>query len=84
MGKNNAFINAQKRLQKQSLDVVPKVYAAIAISLQRKYGWEFEDINALFNESQVVWNECVETGVDMLKMCSDETGIDMQRKATQR
>lgn len=84
MGKNNAFINAQKRLQKQSLDVVPKVYAAIAISLQRKYGWEFEDINALFNESQVVWNECVETGVDMLKMCSDETGIDMQRKVTQR
>lgn len=84
MGKNNAFINAQKRLQKQSLDVVPKVYAAIAISLQRKYGWEFEDINALFNESQVVWNECVATGVDMLKMCSDETGIDMQRKVTQR
>ena len=84
MGKNNAFINAQKRIQKQSLDVVPKVYAAIAISLQRKYGWDFEDINALFGESQAVWNECVSTGVDMLKMCSDETGIDMQRKVTER
>ena len=84
MGKNNAFINAQKRTMKQALDVVPKVYAAIAISLQRKYGWEFDDINNLFNESQVVWNECVETGVDMLKMCSDETGIDMQRKVSQR
>lgn len=84
MGKNNAFINAQKRTMKQALDVVPKVYAAIAISLQRKYGWEYEDINALFNESQEVWNECVETGVDMLKMCSDETGIDMQRKVSER
>lgn len=84
MGKNNAFINAQKRTMKQALDVVPKVYAAIAISLQRKYGWEYEDINALFNESQEVWNECVETGADMLKMCSDETGIDMQRKVSER
>lgn len=84
MGKNNAFINAQKRTMKQALDVVPKVYAAIAISLQRKYGWEFEDINDLFNESQEVWNECVQTGVDMLKMCSDETGIDMQRKVSER
>ena len=84
MGKNNAFINAQKRAMKQALDVVPKVYAAIAISLQREYGWQYEDINALFNVSQEVWNECVETGVDMLKMCSDETGIDMQRKVSER
>lgn len=84
MGKNNAFINAQKRAMKQALDVVPKAYAAIAISLQREYGWQYEDINALFNVSQEVWNECVKTGVDMLKMCSDETGIDMQRKVSER
>ena len=84
MGKNNAFINAQKRAMKQALDVVPKVYAAIAISLQREYGWQYEDINTLFNVSQEVWNECVKTGVDMLKMCSDETGIDMQRKVSER
>ena len=84
MGKNNAFINAQKRTIKQSLDVIPKVYASIAIALQRKYGWEPEETNGLFNESQDVWNECVMSGEDMLIKCYEETGIDMQRRVTQR
>lgn len=84
MAKNNAFINSQKRAIKQSLDVVPKVYAAIAIVLQRKLGWDFEDISFLFNESQKVWNECATSGADMLKMCYEETGIDMTRRVNER
>lgn len=83
MRKNNAFINGQKRLAREINDITPKVYAAIAISLHRNHGFGYKRINALFLESQQVWNECVQSGVDMLQMCEDETGIDVVRKVNE-
>lgn len=77
MGKNNAFINRQKRLAKEINDITPKVYAGLALALHRKHGWGYKRINDLFLESQNIWNECVQSGVDMLKMCEDETGIEV-------
>lgn len=82
MGKNNDFINRQKRLAKEIGDITPQVYAALAISLHRKHRWGYKRINALFQESQEVWNECVQSGTNMLKMCKDETGIDVVRKVS--
>ena len=54
------------------------MYAAIALVLTRKYGWEHEQINELFQESQDIWNECVHGKVNMLEMCEQETGIELR------
>ena len=74
--KNNALINHYKRLEKQIANITPQVYAGIALALSRKYGWEYEQINELFAESQEIWNECVDNGADMISMCEEETGIE--------
>lgn len=74
--KNNALINQYKRLEKQVANITPQVYAGIALALHRKYGWEYEQINELFVESQDIWNECVERDIDMIAMCEEETGIE--------
>lgn len=79
MGKNNAFINQQKRLAKEIGDITPKVYAALAIALHRRHGWGYKRINDLFVESQEIWNESLQLDEAMLDMCEKETGIRLQR-----
>lgn len=74
--KNNTLINQYKQLSKQVQNITPQVYAGIALALHRKYGWEYEQINELFTESQAIWNECVQSDVDMIAMCEEETGIE--------
>lgn len=75
--KNNVLIANMKRVQREIDNVLPCVYAGIALSLHRKHGWGFKRIDALFKESQGIWTEAVETGQNMAKMCLDETGIDV-------
>jgi hypothetical protein len=55
------------------------VYAGIALALHRKHGWGYNRINDLFAESQTIWQECVDSEVDMIKMCEEETGIEVLR-----
>lgn len=76
--KNNTLINQYKRLEKQVKNITPQVYAGIALALHRKYGWNFEMIEDLFAESQAIWNECVESGEDMIAMCEGQTGIELR------
>lgn len=74
--KNNTLINQCKQLSKQVQNITPQVYAGIAPALYRKHGWEYEQINDLFTESQEIWNECVQDDVDTIAMCEEETGIE--------
>lgn len=83
MAKNNRLIEQYKHLYKQIQNITPEVYAALALALRRKHGWGFQRINALFAESQEIWNECVQSGVNMVQMCFEETGIDVQRKVNE-
>ena len=75
-----ADIMGQMRLNefKQICDnVVPCVYAAIAIALYEK-GWRYERINNLFARSQEIWNEkCIEPG-NMIEQCEKLTGIELR------
>ena len=83
MAKNKALIEQMKlqaKLREQIKQVTPDVYAGIALALHRKYGWGFKRINALFAESQEIWNECVQSDINMIQMCEKETGIDIQRQ----
>ena len=84
MAKNNFLINQYKKLQEEIRDTTPTVYAAIALSLHRKYGWGYKRINDLFNESIIIWNECINSDMKMMEMCLEETGIDVQKKVVEK
>lgn len=75
--KNRLLIANMQRVQKTIDDVLPCVYAGIALALYRAKGWDPDQIREVFAESQKIWFEAVEKGIDMTTMCEDETGIDV-------
>lgn len=80
MGKNNSLINKYKMLYKKIEQITPEVYAGIALTLHRKYGWGYKRINDLFEESQIIWNECINSDINMVEMCEKETGIELRKE----
>lgn len=80
MAKNNILIEQYKTMYKKIQQITPEVYAGIALALHRKYGWGYKRINDLFSESQTIWNECVNSGVNMVEMCAEETGIEVRKE----
>ena len=77
-----AYAMGTKRLEEFRFlcdNVVPCVYAAVAIALYNK-GWRYKRINDLFVESQKIWDTyCYEQG-DMTDKCFELTGIDVMGK----
>ena len=82
MAKNNKLVNQYKEMYKQINQITPKVYAALAIALHREYGWGYTRILRVFTASQDIWDESNERGIDMIKMCEEETGITLMDKKT--
>ena len=82
MAKNNKLVNQYKEMYKQINQITPKVYAALAIDLHREYGWGYTRILRTFTASQDIWDESNERGIDMIKMCEEETGITLMDKKT--
>ena len=80
MGKNNNLINKYKLLYKKIDQITPEVYAGIALALHRKCGWGYKRINDLFEESQIIWNECINSDINMVEMCEKETGIELRKE----
>ena len=80
MGKNNNLINKYKMLYKKIEQITPEVYAGIALALHRKCGWGYKRINDLFVESQTIWNECINSDINMMEMCKKETGIELRKE----
>ena len=68
------------KMERQCREITPSVYASIAIALRRKYGWGYKRISDLFEESQDVWNECIQGDISMIEMCERITGIDVRNK----
>lgn len=63
----------REEINKQLKDVVPCVYASIALALFRNWNLEFEDISKLFAQSQEIWEEIGDD--NMIRLCEEETGI---------
>lgn len=84
MAKNNQLIKMAALIDRKSKEITTEVYAGIALALHRRYGWGYKRINDLFAESQNIWNECVQSGVNMAQMCEEETGIEVQRRVEER
>ena len=55
--------------------MVPQIYAAIAIALHRTYGFGYKRINDVFVESQHIWESYAGDGAGMVKKCEEETGV---------
>ena len=84
MGKNNKLINQMRALaarnqleaiEKASDELVPIIYAAMALALHRSYGFGYKRITDVFAESQRIWEEHVGDMEDMVQLCEKETGI---------
>ena len=72
------LVDRYKAMYQQIQFITPKVYAAMAIALHRR-GMSFEEIEEIFDTSQEIWTECVNSDIDMLGMCKAETGIDVMK-----
>jgi len=57
---------------------VPRIYAAIALTLYDRFGWEHDQIAELFGESEQLWGRSIEEGWDMLANCYECTGIEVR------
>ena len=86
MEKNNRLINSinaiarrkqQENVGKAADQMVPQIYAAMAIALHRTYGFGYDRINRVFVESQHIWEEFVGAGDEMIELCETETGISV-------
>ena len=74
---NRAFIEQERRFRRQINEMAPKIYAAFAIALHRHFGFGYERILRVLIESQDLWHEAANGSLDIVKLCSDEVGIDM-------
>lgn len=77
---NKKLINKFKYMYQQIQNITPLVYAAIALALHRECGWGYTRINRVFALSQEIWIESEERGMDMIEMCKEETGIELQAR----
>ena len=87
MAKNNKLINSLNEIARRNRSqnvataadqMVPQIYAAIAIAFHRTYGFGYERINRAFLESQKIW-QAYDGDVDgMVKQCEEETGVTVE------
>lgn len=64
---------SKQKLEEEVKNLVPGVYASLAIALHRNWGWGFKRINRLFSQSQRIWEDL---GTDnMIELCEKETNI---------
>ena len=82
------FYNQGGNKKKDKLEIqrriewlVPRVYASIGLALYDKYKWEQEEIQELFEESQVIWQSSTNMGWDLLKNAEEIVGAEFRRFA---
>ena len=64
---------SKQKLKEEVNNLVPGVYASLAIALHRNWGWGFKRVNRLFSQSQRIWEDL---GTDnMIELCEKETNI---------
>ena len=81
--KNRKMELACDYLHKKIKLVLPYIYSAIALALwnilDESEEEKTEDIATLIQESQVIWQRCVDDGKDIVKWCEEVTGFDIRQ-----
>lgn len=65
------------RIKEQVDNIIPKNYAAFALILSRDFGFDQDQLTELIIKTQELYSDALFYGIDILKQCSEETGIDM-------
>ena len=78
------YIEQEKRIKALELrfkqkveDMAPMIYSAFCISLHRRHGFNYEEILDILKDSQELWRKAAWEDFDIIKTCSEETGIEM-------
>lgn len=83
MPKNDKLINSIKTIAKRNKadsinkateQILPQIYAALAIALHREYHFGCERIERVFRRPEEIWTDFTGTGEDMIRQCEEETG----------
>ena len=74
MARRNQFVEQELRYRRLVHEMVPKIYAAFAISLHRNYGFGYKRIERILQDTHYYWNNQPH---EIVQMCSDEVGINM-------
>lgn len=68
------------RMQKKVKELVPEIYASFVIACDRR-GWNAEQIEDLFIETQVILNEYATERGTMVEKAEELTGICLRSEA---
>lgn len=89
MSKNNKLINQLRiraelnkanAINKAADEIIPILYAALALALNREFGFGHDRIERAFAESQRIWTEFSGNPEEMIALCEEETGIEIRAK----
>lgn len=58
-------------------NMIPRNYAAFALILHRRYGFDQDKITDIIALTHELYNKSLFEGLDIFQQCSDEVGIDM-------
>ena len=84
MGKNNKLINSLKEVARRNRDnnlnqlsdeMVPPLYASVALALRRKHKFGYQRIKDTIAEIERIWVEFDGSVEDMIDLCEKETGV---------
>lgn len=75
---NKFLLMYERRLK----EMTPIVYSAFAIAMKRQMGAEYDDILAVLAETQYLWEQANDGNIDILRLCSEETGVNIITGAT--
>ena len=78
----NSSIYQERRWKAHIREMVPKIYAGFCLTLSRDYNMSFDQLVNILAETQELWQSDGNNGFDILKTCSEETGINLMSKVT--
>lgn len=67
----------EQRFKEKVEDMAPMIYSAFCISLHRRHKFGYEAILEILEDSQKYWQAAAYGDFDIIKTCSEETGIEM-------
>ena len=77
--KDNTYVYQEKRWSEHVRKLVPKIDAGVALALHRNYGMSQQQIIAIIQEAQNLW-QADGKDFDILDACAREVGIGFGSK----
>ena len=82
MAKRNPYFEQEKRYRRMVHEMVPQIYAAFALVLHRQHGFGYTRIMRVLYETQELWQAHARKELDIVKVCEEETGLNMVSETT--